>query len=248
METSPSVKIKTGLFALVGVLVILLAVYIIGRQQKIFSKSITAYADFRNVSGLQVGNFVRFAGINVGIIDVITIVNDTTVRVQFSLEMRMKPFMKNDAVASINSEGLMGDKLVQIAPGTDSAGMMGQPMVLKTTNPVELDKIISKINVIADNAQVVMQGLEGIVDKINNGHGSIGMLLQNDTLARRLAKTVSSATETVGTIRTSAQKFNENMDAAKHNFLLRGYFKKKEKQRVKDSTIKSGQENSTKSN
>jgi phospholipid/cholesterol/gamma-HCH transport system substrate-binding protein len=72
------------------------------------------------------------------------------------------------------------------------------------------------------------------------------MLLRNDTLARRLENTVASARETVGTIKTSASKFNDNMDAAKHNFLLRGFFKKKEKQRIKDSTNNQKQEDSKK--
>ena len=158
----------------------------------------------------------------------------------------MKPFLKSDAVASISSDGLMGDKLVQIAPGSDSAELFTEGQGLKTVNPIEVDKIMAKVTQIADNAATVTEGLAQIVDKVNNGHGSIAMLLKNDTLARRLESTVASARETVGTIKTSAKKFNDNMDAAKHNFLLRGFFKKKEKQRIKDSVNNQKQEDSTK--
>jgi phospholipid/cholesterol/gamma-HCH transport system substrate-binding protein len=246
MKNSSSIKFKTGVFVIVGVAVILAALYLIGNQQKMFGKSFNAYANFKNVSGLQVGNYVRFAGINVGIVNNILINNDTTVRVDFSLESRMKPFLKSDAVASISSDGLMGDKLVQIAPGSDSAELFTEGHGLKTVNPVEVDKIMAKVTQIADNAATVTEGLAKIVDKVNNGHGSIAMLLKNDTLARKLESTVASARETVGTIKTSAKKFNDNMDAAKHNFLLRGFFKKKEKQRIKDSVNNQKQEDSTK--
>jgi phospholipid/cholesterol/gamma-HCH transport system substrate-binding protein len=246
MKNSSSIKLKTGVFVIVGVAVILGALFLIGRQQKMFSKSFDAYANFKNVSGLQVGNYVRFAGINVGIVNNIVIKNDTTVKVNFSLESRMKPFLKSDAIASISSDGLMGDKLVQIAPGSDSAELFKEGSGLRTLNPVEVDKIMAKVTQIADNAATVTEGLAQIVDKVNNGHGSIAMLLRNDTLARRLENTVASARETVGTIKTSASKFNDNMDAAKHNFLLRGFFKKKEKQRLKDSTNNQKQEDSKK--
>jgi phospholipid/cholesterol/gamma-HCH transport system substrate-binding protein len=158
----------------------------------------------------------------------------------------MKPFLKSDAIASISSDGLMGDKLVQIAPGSDSAELFTEGRGLKTVNPVEVDKIMAKVTQIADNAATVTEGLAQIVDKVNNGHGSIAMLLRNDTLARKLESTVASARETVGTIKTSAKKFNDNMDAAKHNFLLRGFFKKKEKQRLKDSVGNQKQEDSKK--
>jgi phospholipid/cholesterol/gamma-HCH transport system substrate-binding protein len=235
MKASPAARAKTGIFVVVGIFILLAGIYLIGKQKQLFSSSFSRYALFHTVSGLQVGNYVRFNGINVGIVDNISIVNDTTVRVDFSLEPRMKSFMKADAVASIGSDGLMGDKMIHISPGTDSAGALAPGQPLKTVNPIEMDKIIAKINAIADNAASVTLGLSGIVDKINNGHGSIGMLLKNDTLAKKLESTVSSARETVSSIKTSAKKFNDNMDAAKHNFLLRGYFRKKEKKRIKDS-------------
>jgi len=235
MKATIPEKIKTGIFVVVGVLLFLAIIVLIGKQQKLFSRSLTMHAHFRNVNGLQIGNYVRFGGINVGIVDGINITNDTTVTVDFRLEPRMKPFLKDDAVVSISSEGLMGDKLVQISPGSDSATLLKEGGQMKTIDPVDMDKIILKVSRITDNAEALTNSLAGIADRVNKGQGSIGMLLKNDTLAKRLQSTVAEANETVNVVKKSANNFNENMEAAKHNFLLRGYFRKKEKQRIKDS-------------
>ncbi|HLY71155.1 MAG TPA: MlaD family protein [Puia sp.] len=235
MKTTTPEKIKTGAFIIASLFVLLVIIVLIGKQQKLFSKNFIMSTNFRNVNGLIVGNYVRFGGINVGIVDNIVIKNDTTIEVDLRLESKVRPYLKTDALASISTDGLMGDKLVQISPGSDSTQLLQEGARIKSAEPVDMDKVVAKFAHIADNAESITGSLAEIMGKINSGHGSIGMLLKNDTLAKRLQSTVSSANETVKTIKVSADKFNDNMEAAKHNFLLRGFFKKKEKQRIKDS-------------
>lgn len=234
MKTTGSQKIKTGIFVLVAVFVLLLTIYLIGRQKSLFSDTFNVYSTFKNVSGLQTGNMVRFAGINIGTVTSITIKNDTTVRVDMLLQKRVKPFIKNNSKVSIASDGLMGDKLVQIAAGTDSAGLL-KDGYLAAEEPMDMDKVMNKIGLIADHAEVITDNLAGIVSKVNSGKGSLGRLLNSDQFEKNINATVSSTNETVQNIGKAAQGASDNMEAVKHSFLLRGYFKRKEKKRIADS-------------
>src|SRR6201985_572880 len=117
MKTTSSQKLKIGLFTFVGLLVLIAAVFFIGNQKSLFSSTIKLNGVFKNVNGLQVGNNVRFAGINVGVVQAINIETDSSVRGDLTLNNTVKKFIKKDSKLSIGSDGLMGDKLIVIAPG-----------------------------------------------------------------------------------------------------------------------------------
>jgi len=234
MKTTGGQKLKTGIFVLVALGVLLFTIYLIGKQKTMFSDTFSVYSNFKNVAGLQTGNFVRFAGINIGTVSGITIKNDTIVRVDMVLQKKVKPFIKNDSKVSIATDGLMGDKLVQIAAGSDSAGALKDGF-LQALEPMDMDKVMKKLGMIADNAQVITGNLAEIVGKVNNGQGSLGRLLNSDKFEKNIEATVQSTNQTVQKIGSVAAGASDNMDAVKHSFLFRGYFKKKEKQRVQDS-------------
>lgn len=238
MKLLASQKIKTGLFVLAGLLLLVLAIFFIGNQKNLFNSTFNVQVKYKNVSGLQVGNFVRLAGINIGTVQDIGILNDSTVNVVLALQKSNHKFIKADAVASIGSDGLMGDKLVQIVHGTDSAPVIKENGYLVGRDPVEMSSIMTKMTVIADNAALLTDNLAGIVYKINSGQGSLGRLINSNQLAKSLEGTMASTQQTVETIKQGAQGFSDNMEAAKHNFLLKGFFKKKEKQRIQDSIAK----------
>lgn len=241
MKTNLSQKVKTGLFVSLGILILVATVFIIGNQKNLFDDTFTIKANFRNVSGLQVGNIVRFAGINVGTVNDISIVNDTTVQVSLSVQSRVKKFIHQDAAASIGSDGLMGDKIIQVSAGTAGNPEVKEETLITGKTPMDMDQVMVKLNGIATNAEVLTSNLAGIVSKVNNGQGSLGRLINNDQLARNLEGTLSSTTETVKSIKKGAEGFSNNMEAVQNSFLFRGYFKKKEKQRIADS-IKAAKE------
>ena len=91
MEISASQKIKTGAFVLLSLLLLLTLVFIIGSQKNMFGGTFYVSANFKNISGLKEGNYVRYAGINIGTVDNIRIVNDTTVAVMMLLQKQIKP-------------------------------------------------------------------------------------------------------------------------------------------------------------
>ena len=234
MEASTSQKFKTGLFTVIGFAILLVAIFYIGKAKNLFGNTFNLFANFKSVNGLQSGNYVRFAGINVGTVNDIIIVNDTTVRVNITLQNRVKPFIKVDSKASIGGDGLMGDKLLQIIPGS-SDQLLKENSQIASVNPMDMDKLMAKIANIANSADSLAQGLAKVVGKINRGEGSLGKLLNDKSLANKLETSIDATTSTVKSIKRSADGFSENMDAVKHNFLLKGFFKKKEKKRIADS-------------
>jgi len=230
MKTTASQKIKIGLFTFVGILVLVLFIFFLGNQKSLFNSTFDVYGKFKNVNGLQVGNNVRFAGINVGVVDNITIINDSTVRVDLTLNSSVKKFIKKDSKMSIGSDGLMGDKLVTVAPGgITSQDEVAPGQELTGVPPIDADKIISKLTGIADNAGTLIQNLAQITGKVNSGKGSLGRLLNNDKMANDLDATVKQAKSTMANVHKTTSTLNEDLTAAQHNFLLKGFFNKKKK-------------------
>ncbi|WP_426669815.1 MlaD family protein [Mucilaginibacter sp. McL0603] len=245
MKTTSRQKIKIGVFALAGLAVLVLAIFFIGNKKNLFSSTFNVHGMFKNVSGLQVGNNARFAGINVGVVQDIQIKTDSSVNVVLTLNSDVRKFIKKDAKLTIGSDGLMGDKLVVIAPGgVTSNEQVDDGGQLATINPLDVDKIMNKFTKMADNAGDLVEGLADIVNKVNSGQGSIGRLLNNDKMARNMESTVKQAQTTMANVHKTSNTLNEDLTAAQHNFLLKGFFKKKQK--VKDDSLKKLKQDSTK--
>jgi phospholipid/cholesterol/gamma-HCH transport system substrate-binding protein len=175
---------------------------------------------------LQVGNNIRFSGINVGTVDNIKIINDSTVRVDMMIRKEVQQFIKEDCEAAIGSEGIIGDRLLVITQGSSDAPMVKDGQKLVSTEPIETDVIMANLNVSSWNAGVITEQLAEIMTKINSGNGTLGRLIQDSTIAENINQTIVN-------LKKSSKGLDENMEAAKHNFLLKGYFNKKEKAAAK---------------
>jgi phospholipid/cholesterol/gamma-HCH transport system substrate-binding protein len=217
---SQKFKIRLGLFVTGGLVIFVLAVFIIGKQKNLFNPVFKLTTTFYNVSGLQVGNNVRFSGINVGIVDNIQIINDSTVKVDMLIKKDVLKFIKTDCQIAIGSEGFIGDKLLVISQGSPDAPLAKDGQELESNEPVETDAIIESLNITAGNIEVITDQLAEIMIKINSGNGTLGRLIEDSTLAENLNKTIVN-------LKQSSKSLDENMTAVKHNFLLKGYFDRK---------------------
>lgn len=227
METhSSNYKVRLGLFVIVGIVIFVLGIFIIGKQKNLFNPVFKLTANFQNVSGLQVGNSVRFSGINVGNVDNIVIINDSTVKVEMLLKKDVQPFIKADSHAGISSEGIIGDKVIVLSHGDPKSKVVKEGQMIASFEPIETDAIMKSISVTADNAAVVTDEMAYLLMSINNGEGTLGRLMKDESMAENIDQTIVN-------LKKSSKGLNENMEAAKSNFLLRGYFKKKEKAAAK---------------
>jgi len=235
MKATDSQKMRTGIFALAGLGLLIGAIFLIGKTKNLFGPTFHIYGTFKNVGGLQVGNNIRFVGINVGTVQSISIISDTMARVDMVIEKNVNKFIKKTAIASIGSDGLMGDKLIVISATAEGGEMMNSGDKINTEDPADFSKTMAKVNRIADNAEVITEGLASITTEISQGKGSLGRLLYNDKLAKNLEGTAVSMKE-------GTQGFSDNMQALKSNFLLRGYYKKKAKE-DKEKAARQGGDN-----
>jgi phospholipid/cholesterol/gamma-HCH transport system substrate-binding protein len=231
-------KVRLGLFIAGGLMIFVVAVFIIGRQKNLFVPVYKLTTTFYNVSGLQVGNNIRFSGINVGTVDNIKIINDSTVQVDMLIQKNVQKFIKADCEAAIGSAGLIGDRILIITQGSSDAPLAKDGQQILSKEPVEPDAIMASLQVTADNAVIISDQLAGIMTQINSGHGTLGRFIKDSTIA-------SNINQTIVNLKKSSKGLDENMNAAKENFLFRGYYKRKEKaaEKIKaDSAEKKSEE------
>lgn len=220
MKKKTGNSIKLGVFVIAGLVLLISGIYFIGQKQRLFSDVFRISGMFNNVNGLQVGNNIRFSGINIGTVENITIISDTSVRVDMIIDKDVQKFIKKDATAIIGSEGLMGNKTVNIAPGSLSDTQIGDQDVIRTMKPIDFDEILGQLNTTTQNAALITDDLSAIMNSIREGKGTVGKLFMDTTLAKDLNQTIKN-------LRGGTKGFEENMDAVQHSILLRGAFKKK---------------------
>jgi phospholipid/cholesterol/gamma-HCH transport system substrate-binding protein len=220
METhTQKFKVRLGLFITGGLVIFVIAIFIIGKQENLFDPVIKLTTTFYNVSGLEVGSNIRFSGINVGTVDNIDIINDSTVRVDMLIKKSVQQFIKEDSKAGIGSAGIIGDRILIITQGSYDAPLAQDGTQIESNEPVETDAIMRSMQITVDN-------LAEIMIKVNSGNGTLGRLIQDSAIAENLNMTISN-------LRKSSKGLNENMNAAKENFLFKGYYNRKAKEAEK---------------
>lgn len=227
METTKQgFKIRLGIFIIAGLSLFLLAIFIIGKQKNMFDPVFNISTKFKNVSGLQVGSTIRFSGINVGTVENIKLINDSTVKVDMILKKEVQKFIRADSKAGIGSEGLIGDKLIVISQGNPSSKLVKNGQYINAVEPIETDAIMRSLETTAGNAAIASAEIGEILMKINNGEGTLGRLMNDESMANNIDKTLVN-------LKNGSKKLDENMEAAKSNFLLKGFFNKKKREEEK---------------
>jgi phospholipid/cholesterol/gamma-HCH transport system substrate-binding protein len=188
MNTKKKYIFRLGIFTLLGFSLFFLALVIIGKKQNLFSNDIKVNTVFRNVEGLQVGNTVRFTGIDVGNVVSMRILTDTSVFVRLSIDEGVVPFIKKNSVATIGTEGLMGNKMVFILPGDGSNNSVEQGDTLPSMQPVSIDEIMQEVGKSAQKIGVVGDNLIEISEKINRGDGVFGKLFTDTSFTSNLGQ------------------------------------------------------------
>ena len=222
MKKNTNYVFKLGMFVTVGIILLVVAVYVIGSQKNLFNPTFRVKTIFKNVSGLKIGSNVRFSGINIGTVDFIQIETDTTVKVEVIIQKEVQKFIRKDSRCSIGSEGLMGDKILIITPGSSEEKQAQENDFLTSEAPIDMDEIMGSVKVSAENLEIITDQMAAITYNINHGNGAISKLIKDDKFANTINNTMSN-------LEAGSKSMSENMEAAKSNILLRGFFKKKKK-------------------
>ncbi len=185
-------NLRLGIFVVVGTILLLLAAYLVGNRQNMFGKTFDVTATFKNASGLQNGNNVRFSGINVGTVNKIEMVNDTTIKVHMIIEEKMQEHIKKDAIATIGSDGLVGSMLINIVPGKGEATLIGPGDELQSYSKVATQDMMNTLNTTNENAALMTADLLKVTQSLIKGKGTLGRLLNDTTMANDFQETITN--------------------------------------------------------
>jgi phospholipid/cholesterol/gamma-HCH transport system substrate-binding protein len=325
MKNTNSQKFRLGFFVIIGSILFIIGVYLIGQRQDMFKKTFTISAYFQNVNGLQNGNNVRYAGIDIGTVKNINMINDSTIRIYMNIDEKIISHIKKDAIATIGSDGLVGNMIVNIVPGKGIEGVISNGDIIESYSKIGADDILTTLSVGSENAAILISDLLKITTAMLEGEGTVGLLLNDTIMAQDLKQSVNnlkmasrgatnsinelnsiisaiktndntvlgtilndsisgnklknvvsnleltsneiesvltningvvndlnssegaynyivkdtalvnSLKSTLNNINEGTDKFNQNMEALKHNFLTRGYFKKLERQKLREA-------------
>lgn len=316
-------NVKLGVFVLAGLLIMIFSLYMIGKDTNMFGSNYTLKVRFDNVHGLTSGNNVRYSGIQVGTVKRVKILSDTLIEVSMLIDTKMKRYIHKNDIVSMSTDGLMGNRILNITPAKDGSPLaengdmlvtkksvstddmletldktnknirdISQELkmtILKINNSSALWKLLSEetlpdnlrassisIRKATANADGMVQDLHTIINDIQAGKGSLGAILTDTAIAYNLneallriqqvgnhadelanelteftrslkndvnnskgpahailkdSSLVIKLNNSLSNIEKGTDAFNQNMEALKHNFLLRGYFKRLEKKK-----------------
>lgn len=191
MKTTTSNNFRLGIFVAAGTAVLVMALYLIGSNRSIFSNTIKISSQFYNVNGLMAGNNVRYAGIDIGTVDKIMIENDSSVNVYMVIEKKHAGFIRKNAVASVGTDGLMGNKLININPGSRTAPLIQNGDVIVSLRPVENDEMIRTLNTTNENLEAITNDLRNFTSRLNKDKGIL-KLIEDSVSAENIRLTLEA--------------------------------------------------------
>lgn len=212
METSNAKKIKVGLFIVAGFVMFVVAIFVLGGKDNLFTPTFTLKSEFESVAGLKSGSSVRLNGIVVGKVDAVDIESSMKVLVTMTLEKSIQKFVKKDSKVTIGSDGLVGNKVIDITPGTPGTPEIMDGEMLASIKPVEVSDIMNSLKESGDNAADVTKDLAEITGKVNSGQGTLGQLVNNDTLYRSIDTTFRSFASYSGQLNVVFAKITNTVD------------------------------------
>lgn len=186
---------KVGLLVLSGLVFLVFTLYMIGKNRNLLGSTFTIKAIINNVNGLVPGNNVRFKGIDVGTVKSLAVVDDTAIYVTMTIDEKMRPYIKKNAIASIGTDGLMGNKLININSVSAPAEPIEPNDIIQSRQPVETDEMLRTLNTTNNNIERISHNLYEISEKLNSSE-SLWTLLSDTVITRDVRSAVVSFRKT----------------------------------------------------
>lgn len=208
-STGMSRAVIVGIFVFLGVTIFIITILTLGSQHKTFEKSINVKAFFENVNGLQKGNNVWFSGVKVGTIKKVNLRENGQVEVEINIEDVSVKFIPADVKAKLSSDGLIGNKIIEIYGGTLAGVKIKDGDTIGSDKLLSTDAIMNTLSKNNDNILAITSDFKLISGRIAGGKGSIGKLLTDETMVNQLNATtiiLKRATENL-------EKLSENVSS-----------------------------------
>jgi phospholipid/cholesterol/gamma-HCH transport system substrate-binding protein len=225
---------RLGAFIVTTLAILAVGIFIIGSKQYLFTSTYRLKTLFSNVVGLDVGAGVRVGGVYSGTVHSIDLPHrpGDKITVVMDLDSSTHEIIKQDSVASIETEGLLGNQYMAISFGTAGAANVHDGDTIASHPPIAMSDLIKKSEDILNSSQQAIKNvtqatasLNSVSAKIDQGQGTVGALINDKTAYLELNQTMDGIRDAVAHAQAGVTDFQENMEALKHNFFLRGYFK-----------------------
>jgi phospholipid/cholesterol/gamma-HCH transport system substrate-binding protein len=227
---------RLGAFIVATMAVLAIGVFIIGSKQYLFSSTYQLKAQFDNVVGLSEGADVQVGGVHSGTVHSIELPHKPgeKVTVLMDLNKSTREIIKHDSIASIETEGVLGNQFMAISFGTSGQPDVKDGELIQSVPPLQVSDLLKKTSGILDSSQAAISNttlatahLNSVSAKIDAGQGTVGTLINDKTLYNNLQQSTVTMQATMVQAQAGVTDFQENMEALKHNFFLSGYFKKR---------------------
>ncbi len=227
---------RLGAFIVATLAVLAAGVFIIGSKEYLFRSTYQLNAQFDNVAGLAEGADVQVGGVHSGTVTGIVLPKKPgeKVTVVMDLARSTHAIIKQDSVASIETEGILGNQYVAISFGSAGQANVKDGEILRSEPPLVMSDLLRKTSGILDSSQQAIDNatfatahLKSISAKIDSGQGTVGALVNDKQLYNNLEQTTTTLHATMLQAQAGVTDFQSNMEALKHNFFLRGYFNKR---------------------
>ncbi len=227
---------RLGAFIVATLAVLAAGVFVIGSKEYLFRSTYQLKTQFDNVAGLAVGADVQVGGVHSGTVHSIELPHKPgdKVIVTMDLDKSTQEIIKRDSVASIETEGMLGNQFVAISFGSAGQAEVMNGETIQSEPPLLMADLFKKTSSILNSSQQAIQNatlatahLNSVSAKIDSGQGTVGSLVNDKQLYNNLEETTATLHDTMLQAQTGVTDFQENMEALKHNFFLSGYFKKR---------------------
>jgi|ERR1017187_1259705 phospholipid/cholesterol/gamma-HCH transport system substrate-binding protein len=225
---------RLGAFIIATLAILAVGIFIIGSKEYLFASTYEVKSQFDNVMGLTEGADVRVGGVHSGTVRAIVLPHhpNEKITVVMDVDNHTHEILKKDSVASIETEGLLGNQYMAISFGSAAAADLRSGDTVAGEPPLEMAQLLQKASGILDSSQQAATNLtqatnhvQSITAKIDHGQGTVGALVNDRSLYASLQQTTGTLQQTVAHAETGVADFQDNMEALKHNFFLSGYFK-----------------------
>ncbi|MCC8359004.1 MlaD family protein [Salinimicrobium sediminilitoris] len=211
MKNSNTQNLRLGIFVILGIAIFVAAVYFIGNRQNLFGDNSVIISVFKDVSGLQRGNNVRFAGVNVGTVKDIEIINDTSIAVSMRVDERTMNLIRKNSLATISSDGLVGSMVVNLLPGEDNSAP--SPPVefgdtITSISKIATADMLTTLNTTNENAALLTADLLKITNSINKGEGTLGALIKDEEMAGNFKKSIEGLRQSTQNVSAMVNRIN----------------------------------------
>jgi phospholipid/cholesterol/gamma-HCH transport system substrate-binding protein len=163
--------IFVGAFVIGGLLLFALGLFFIGNRRMLFDRTFAAYAEFANIGGLQNGAAVRVAGMGAGEVDEIRVPASPSGRFRVRMRLRedLHPLIRLDSVATIQTDGLVGNKYVQVDAGTDKSPIVQSGGTMQSREPFDIADMLDRMNKTIDLVtSTIIEVKGGLEDSLNS--------------------------------------------------------------------------------